>query len=510
MLTRIHHAGLQSTRSLWEDHTPLGTTTWASTPSLLAEARGMDIGEILNARNAAAADAQLRQLQQNMQMESQSFNQMNQHRQTQLHDFGALSHSSMSRQPPSQIYQANFDARAQNFKHDALLADDFNTGDVKTESTIEKNYTCSTKGCGKKFARRSDLGRHGKYSLKFNSGSQLTKSQSVFTQMTNHMPVNIRTVARSSFRDQHLQSISESIRVKSHIPARSVKRYVDLSFVLARSVQTLTFRQAFSDSSSLARHRRIHSGMKPYKCKYEKCQKTFTRKTTLNRHQAYHEQGFDQATVRPSNDSNSSRSETVSPGEQTMSPSPLTEHLPMASLQRSISETGYLPQPSLPPHMRNDFQSQYSPRSTPSLTGPSLVSFTSNPQSKPSPTSHPNAYGPPQPLEPPANGISSGSASPHLGPAWGSPNHNNLPSPGSLSHFDYPDSNFGAPSLFYPGNGIRRPQSTEPEDYGIRPRGSHAHALPHLHTSVSVPMANEWTTMPVGALHDIKQERFMV
>ncbi|KUI69186.1 Zinc finger protein with KRAB and SCAN domains 3 [Cytospora mali] len=44
----------------------------------------------------------------------------------------------------------------------------------------------------------------------------------------------------------------------------------------------------FSDSSSLARHRRIHSGKRPYKCPYADCQKTFTRRTTLTRHQNHH------------------------------------------------------------------------------------------------------------------------------------------------------------------------------------------------------------------------------
>ncbi|EFX03394.1 c2h2 finger domain containing protein [Grosmannia clavigera kw1407] len=44
----------------------------------------------------------------------------------------------------------------------------------------------------------------------------------------------------------------------------------------------------FSDSSSLARHRRIHSGTRPYKCPYADCQKTFTRRTTLTRHQNHH------------------------------------------------------------------------------------------------------------------------------------------------------------------------------------------------------------------------------
>lgn len=40
----------------------------------------------------------------------------------------------------------------------------------------------------------------------------------------------------------------------------------------------------FSDSSSLARHRKIHSNQRPYPCKVDKCDKSFCRKSTLNKH----------------------------------------------------------------------------------------------------------------------------------------------------------------------------------------------------------------------------------
>ncbi|KAK9458032.1 hypothetical protein V1511DRAFT_491539 [Dipodascopsis uninucleata] len=42
--------------------------------------------------------------------------------------------------------------------------------------------------------------------------------------------------------------------------------------------------KAFSDSSSLARHRRVHTGKRPYQCNQPGCAKTFTRRTTLTRH----------------------------------------------------------------------------------------------------------------------------------------------------------------------------------------------------------------------------------
>ncbi|EIE75835.1 hypothetical protein RO3G_00539 [Rhizopus delemar RA 99-880] len=42
-------------------------------------------------------------------------------------------------------------------------------------------------------------------------------------------------------------------------------------------------------SSSLARHRRTHTGKRPYSCHHPGCGKSFTRKTTLSRHQRCHD-----------------------------------------------------------------------------------------------------------------------------------------------------------------------------------------------------------------------------
>ncbi|KDQ14068.1 hypothetical protein BOTBODRAFT_110614 [Botryobasidium botryosum FD-172 SS1] len=47
--------------------------------------------------------------------------------------------------------------------------------------------------------------------------------------------------------------------------------------------------KTFGDSSSLARHRRTHTGRRPYKCDAPNCNKTFTRRTTLNRHIRSHD-----------------------------------------------------------------------------------------------------------------------------------------------------------------------------------------------------------------------------
>ena len=196
---------------------------------------------------------------------------------------------------------------------------------------------------------------------------------------------------------------------------------------------------------------------------------------------------------------------------------------PIPDMHRQSSQCGYLPQNgTLPPHLRTDY-SQNSSRSSPAMN--STMSYTSNPLHRPAMTSHPNAYGPPQPLEPPANGTTSGSGSPHLGAInWGSPGagHGNLPSPGPIDNYAYPDPTYGGSHVYFPGSNIRRPQSTEPEDYGLRPRGhqgmNHNGNMHNMNSQMGNQMTNhlggppqphypsinagttgvEWSHMPIG------------
>jgi len=85
--------------------------------------------------------------------------------------------------------------------------------------------------------------------------------------------------------------------------------------------------------------------------------------------------------------------------------------------------------------------------------------------------------------------------------SWGSPGHGNLPSPIPMDFSNYPDPNlhFNA-GMYFTNNSLRRPQSTEPEDWTLRNnRYSNSHFNHHMQ------MAADWTNMPIAA--EIKQER---
>lgn len=283
--------------------------------------------------------------------------------------------------------------------------------------------------------------------------------------------------------------------------------------------------QPFSDSSSLARHRRIHSGKRPYKCPYADCQKTFTRRTTLTRHQNHHTGTVEEAAAataaalasRQSAASRSTRSDagdfsaaaspvpTPSPHQRptSMSPAPgIPPILRNLELYRQGLQGNFQPalfglneMPSIvPPHMRNKMQQQ-SPRSSPSLTSapysPSMQSQQAQQQQSRTPiTSHPAGYGPPSVLEPPAstNNVQQSSTpngSPHMSAmGWQSPVHGEhgagpgSPTAAEAAGYPYaadPAGGYGNPqsNLYYANASLQagagRPRSTEP-DHGYDPR----------------------------------------
>ena len=252
--------------------------------------------------------------------------------------------------------------------------------------------------------------------------------------------------------------------------------------------------QPFSDSSSLARHRRIHSGKRPYKCPYADCQKTFTRRTTLTRHQNHHTGTIEESEAataaalatrvslanprtKGEDEENEFPSEGKSPMQQPDRPpsvSPANGLNGVPSLQRGSSDF-YLNAINggmqVPPHIRNDLQP--SPRSHSPAQYPMPGN---NQQHRPSLNSNPSSgYNPPTILEPtPNNGqqvSNGGNNSPHLAGTlgWQSP-HNGI-NGNQQGEFPYADGNTGYPGLYYQQAGVPRPHSTGPIDYHNQLRG---------------------------------------
>lgn len=168
---------------------------------------------------------------------------------------------------------------------------------------------------------------------------------------------------------------------------------------------------------------------------------------------------------------------TPSPSDRPLSLSPAAG-MPagvVPGMHRQNSDYAYMQHSNInvPAHLRNEMP-QPSPRSSPSLTSQTYTSNVSN--QRPAITSHPNAYGPPPILEPPASanhnqtgGPTSANGSPHMGSmGWQSPGQQALPSPGAGENpYVYPDPHYGgAPNnMYYSNSNIRRPNSTEPDHY---------------------------------------------
>jgi hypothetical protein len=168
---------------------------------------------------------------------------------------------------------------------------------------------------------------------------------------------------------------------------------------------------------------------------------------------------------------------TPSPVPRTLSLSPSGGLPPIPNMHRHTTDYSFMTTGSLPVHLSRDMH-QASPRSSPT-TPAGLITSMPGSHRNPANTSHPNAYGPPSVLEPPAHHDSRQQGSPHGSPHM---SNNGWQSPAHGEAYMYPDPYGSAAAaaaaasvgshLYYPSSNIRRPQSTEPpvEMYETKPR----------------------------------------
>lgn len=201
-----------------------------------------------------------------------------------------------------------------------------------------------------------------------------------------------------------------------------------------------------------------------------------------------------------------------------MSPHHEIAQLP-PQLSRHSSDPRYVGPPqilnhgnAIPPHMRTEYSlnpvnRHNQIRETPS-TAYNGVPIHNQQQlqlqrmiARSNPTSQ--SYCTPQPLEPPTtNGMAISSDSPHLSAlVWPSPN-GTLPSPSTLDYSNYPEPGYNN-HMYFANNNMRRPQSTEPEDWSLRSR----HSNNQMHYGAHMQMGSEWNMGMGMNAPEIKTER---